>query len=139
MNPTVEYHFTASSPWSYFGHDRFVVYCQQSPDRVAGIRTRSLFGKGLRDVLFTQEQGLVQSIRDGKSYVCKFRLRSRSGENKPVIEIANGPRKSRRASPAACSTDWRSRLAPRLRDVSMCVLSLCLFLFMYYDAISAPI
>jgi hypothetical protein len=73
-------------------HDRFVVYGQQSPDRAAGIRTRSLFGKGLRDVLFTQEQSVVQSIRDGKSYVCKFRLRSRSGENKPVIEIASGPR-----------------------------------------------
>lgn len=73
-------------------HDRFVTYGQQSPDRAAGIRTRSLFGKGLRDVLFTQEESLVRSIRDGKSYICKFRLRSSSGESKPVIDITDGPR-----------------------------------------------
>jgi hypothetical protein len=73
-------------------HERFVSYGRQSADRAAGIRTRSLFGKGLRDVLFTQEESLVRSIRDGKSYICKFRLRSSSGQSKPVIEIQNGPR-----------------------------------------------
>lgn len=75
-------------------HDRFVTYGQQSSDRSAGIRTRSLFGKGLRDVLFTQERGVVQSIRDGKAYVCKFRSRSSSGQTKPVIDISNGPQVS---------------------------------------------
>src|SRR5437899_58214 len=37
--------------------DRFVVYGQESADRSRGLRTRSLFGKGLRDVLFTQHHG----------------------------------------------------------------------------------
>src|SRR5437762_1141687 len=37
--------------------DRFVTYGQESPDRARGLRTRSLFGKGLRDVLFTQRYG----------------------------------------------------------------------------------
>jgi len=73
-------------------HERFVTYGKQSSDRSAGIKTRSLFGKGLRDVLFTQEESLVRSIRDGKAYVCKFRLRSSSGESKPVIDIGEGPR-----------------------------------------------
>jgi hypothetical protein len=72
-------------------HDQFVTYGQQSADRAAGMRTRSLFGKGLRDVLFTQERGIVQSVRDGKAYLCKFRLRSSSGEDRPVIDITKGP------------------------------------------------
>jgi HSP90 family molecular chaperone len=34
--------------------ERFVTYGQESRDRQRGFKTRSLFGKGLRDVLFTQ-------------------------------------------------------------------------------------
>lgn len=47
-------------------------YGQRSGDAAAGIRTRSIFGKGLRDVLFTQKRGKVESIKDGMAYVCTF-------------------------------------------------------------------
>jgi len=39
---------------------KLVPYGEESSDRSAGWRTRSLFGKGLRDVLFTQKR------RDGQ-------------------------------------------------------------------------
>lgn len=67
--------------------ERFVVYGQESADRSVGIRTRSLFGKGLRDVLFTQRLGQVKSIKDGKFYNCRFRWKQYEGQERPVVEI----------------------------------------------------
>ena len=66
---------------------RFVVYGQESVDRSLGIRTRSLFGKGLRDVLFTQRYGQVKSIKDGKFFNCRFRWKPVEGQERPVVEI----------------------------------------------------
>ena len=63
--------------------NRFVTYGQESTDRSKGFRTRSLFGKGLRDVLFTQHYGQVKSIKEGKFYNCRFRWK----EERPVVEI----------------------------------------------------
>ena len=42
--------------------ERFVTYGKESIDRTKCYRTRSLFGKGLRDVLFTQKNGQVKLI-----------------------------------------------------------------------------
>jgi hypothetical protein len=67
--------------------ERFVTYGQESTDRVRGFRTRSLFGKGLRDVLFTQHHGQVKSIKDGKFYNCRFRWKDIKGREKPVVDI----------------------------------------------------
>lgn len=67
--------------------DRFVVYGQESSDRSRGLRTRSLFGKGLRDVLFTQHFGQVKSIKDGKFFNCRFRWKQVEGQERPVVEI----------------------------------------------------
>jgi hypothetical protein len=72
--------------------DAFVTYGSESHDRAAGVRTRSLFGKGLRDVLFTQEDGTVRSIKDDVSFVCKFRWRDKAGNDRPTIDIQPGPR-----------------------------------------------
>lgn len=67
--------------------ERFVTYGQESLDRSQGLRTRSLFGKGLRDVLFTQRYGQVKSIKDGKFYNCQFRWKKVDGQDMPVIDI----------------------------------------------------
>jgi hypothetical protein len=72
--------------------DAFVTYGKDSGDRGRGARTRSLFGKGLRDVLFTQEAGVVESIKDGVASVSKFRWRDRAGNERPTVEIRPGPR-----------------------------------------------
>jgi hypothetical protein len=66
---------------------RFVVYGQESVDRSLGMRTRSLFGKGLRDVLFTQRYGQVKSIKEGKFFNCRFRWKPVEGQERPVVEI----------------------------------------------------
>lgn len=71
--------------------EAFVTYGAESANRGSGVRTRSLFGKGLRDVLFTQQNGLVQSIKDGQAYVAKFRWRDSKGAEGPVVDIALGP------------------------------------------------
>jgi hypothetical protein len=71
--------------------ENFVTYGADSGDRAAGVATRSLFGKGLRDVLFTQDDGLVRSIKDGRAYICKFRWRDKAGNERPVVDIAEGP------------------------------------------------
>jgi len=47
-------------------------YGEESDDRRQGFRTRSLFGKGLRDVMFSHERGNVCSIKDGEGARCKF-------------------------------------------------------------------
>jgi hypothetical protein len=67
--------------------DRFVIYGQESSDRSKGLKTRSLFGKGLRDVLFTQRYGQVKSIKDGKFYNCQFRWKDVDGQERPVVVI----------------------------------------------------
>ena len=70
----------------------FVPYGGESSDRRQGITTRSLFGKGLRDVLFTQTRGIVKSIWDNKSCIAEFRWRSKDGQNRPGVDIKPGPR-----------------------------------------------
>ena len=72
--------------------DRFVEYGKESKDREVGFRTRSLFGKGLRDVLFTQRLGTVQSIEDGQSAVADFHWVTQFGRTEPVIDINPGPK-----------------------------------------------
>lgn len=67
--------------------EKFVTYGQESSDRAQGFRTRSLFGKGLRDVLFTQHHGQVKSIKDGWFYNCRFRWKDHKGQEKPTVEI----------------------------------------------------
>lgn len=67
--------------------EHFVTYGQESGDRAKGLRTRSLFGKGLRDVLFTQHHGQVKSIKDDLFYNCRFRWKTTDGQERPVVEI----------------------------------------------------
>lgn len=73
---------------------KFVWYGDESDDRAKGIQTRSLFGKGLRDVLFTQKVGFVKSIKDNVSYVAKFYWGKEKGMEliQPAIDIKRGPR-----------------------------------------------
>src|SRR3990172_5643191 len=67
--------------------DRFVTYGQESHDRQQGFKTRSLFGKGLRDVLFTQTHGQVKSIKNGLFYNCRFRWKEEDGHERPIVDI----------------------------------------------------
>lgn len=67
--------------------ERFVTYGQESADRARGFRTRSLFGKGLRDVLFTQRYGQVKSIKNNLFYNCRFRWKDVGGQEKPFVDI----------------------------------------------------
>jgi hypothetical protein len=67
--------------------DRFVPYGVESADRGRGFRTRSLFGKGLRDVLFTQHHGQVKSVKGDRFYNCRFRWKKVANQEKPVIDI----------------------------------------------------
>lgn len=71
---------------------RFGTYGKDSGDDAAGFKTRSLFGKGLRDVLFTQHHGRVKSIKDGIFYDCKFRWKDHGGHDKPTIDPKPGIR-----------------------------------------------
>jgi len=73
--------------------ERFGCYGEESGDRKAGWRTRSLFGKGLRDVLFTQRYGVVKSIRNNQSSIAEFYYGSKRGstEKRPTIEIDDHP------------------------------------------------
>jgi len=66
---------------------KFKTYGKDSLDRSKGYRTRSLFGKGLRDVLFTQKFGQVKSIKNGIFYNCRFRWKEIDGEDRPVIDF----------------------------------------------------
>lgn len=66
---------------------RFVTYGKESIDRAKGYKTRSLFGKGLRDVLFTQKNGQVKSIKNGLFYNCRFRWKGSEGRERPVLDI----------------------------------------------------
>ncbi|MGH2507870.1 MAG: hypothetical protein ACRDHZ_10785, partial [Ktedonobacteraceae bacterium] len=67
--------------------NRFVAYGGDSKDSSKGLRTRSLFGKGLRDVLFTQHHGQVKSFKDGAFANCLFRWKDKNGIKTPVVEI----------------------------------------------------
>ncbi len=81
--------------------ERFVTYGQESTDRARGLRTRSLFGKGLRDVLFTQYHGQVKSIKDGLFHNCRFRWKDAKGQEKPFVDIK---------APSRVTTDLRKAL-----------------------------
>ncbi len=72
----------------------FVEYGQESGDQARGYRTRSLFGKGLRDVLFTQKYGFVKSIKDRRASISDFGWRKRKGgsQREPTITIHSGPK-----------------------------------------------
>jgi Histidine kinase-, DNA gyrase B-, and HSP90-like ATPase len=72
--------------------ERFVTYGQESVDRSKGYKTRSLFGKGLRDVLFTQRNGQVKSIKNGLFYNCRFRWKDSDGHERPVVDIKSPSR-----------------------------------------------
>lgn len=74
---------------------KFVPYGEESGDRKAGWHTRSLFGKGLRDVLFTQRYGVVRSIKNNQSSIAEFYYgRSKaSKEERPIIDIDDHPPK----------------------------------------------
>lgn len=67
--------------------ERFVMYGQESADRARGFKTRSLFGKGLRDVLFTQCFGQVKSIKNELFYNCQFRWKLVGGSQKPFVNV----------------------------------------------------
>jgi hypothetical protein len=73
--------------------DKFRWYGKESDDRTKGMQTRSLFGKGLRDVLFTQKVGMVKSIKDGSSCIAKFywSKEKHSESFQPVVDIRLGP------------------------------------------------
>ncbi len=67
---------------------KFPKYGRASGDRAHRYGTRSLFGKGLRDVLFTQERGNVRSIKGGQAATSQFRYRTNDhGVEKPSIRI----------------------------------------------------
>jgi hypothetical protein len=72
---------------------KFVPYGEESGDRKAGWRTRSLFGKGLRDVLFTQKYGVVRSIKNNQTSIAEFYYGSMkaSKEKRPIIDIDDHP------------------------------------------------
>lgn len=71
----------------------FIPYGSESSDRRKGFMTRSLFGKGLRDVLFTQKVSNVKSIKDGQSFIAEFRWKSRGGEeDRPCVGVKRGPK-----------------------------------------------
>ncbi len=67
--------------------ERFVTYGKESTDQTSGFRTRSLFGKGLRDVLFTQHKGQVKSIKNGLFYNCQFKWKQVDGQERPFVDI----------------------------------------------------
>jgi hypothetical protein len=72
---------------------KFVWYGEDSGDRAAGFRTRSLFGKGLRDALFTQKGAAVKSIKNNQCSIAKFyygRMRG-SDQEDAIVDIDDHP------------------------------------------------
>jgi len=66
----------------------FTRYGRASGDRAHRYGTRSLFGKGLRDVLFTQEKGNVRSVKGKHAALSQFRYKTNDhGVEKPSIRI----------------------------------------------------
>ncbi len=97
--------------------ENFVDYGRESDDRARGFRTRSLFGKGLRDVLFTQEFGRVKSIRDGKASFSEFRWQRRKGSDRePVIKIDPGPKVTSKLRKALEISGNGTRVEFKVRD-----------------------
>jgi hypothetical protein len=72
---------------------KLVPYGEESGDRSAGWRTRSLFGKGLRDVLFTQKGGTVKSVKNSQSAVAEFYYGTerKSKQEKPIVDVKDYP------------------------------------------------
>ncbi len=70
--------------------EKFVKYGGDSSDRDNGYKTRGLFGKGLKDVLFTQKFGQVKSIKNGIFYNCQFRCSKKNGSVKYSVNIKEG-------------------------------------------------
>jgi len=72
---------------------KLVPYGEESGDRSAGWRTRSLFGKGLRDVLFTQKGGTVKSVKNNQSAVAEFYYGTerKSKQEKPMVDVKDYP------------------------------------------------
>ncbi|UCE04487.1 MAG: ATP-binding protein [bacterium] len=72
--------------------DKFKPYGKDSGDISKGYQTRSLFGKGLRDVLYSQMSGTVKSVKDGQLNTAKFYF---SKNNKPMIRTTSTKIKKR--------------------------------------------
>ncbi|MCP3681857.1 MAG: hypothetical protein GY861_04130, partial [bacterium] len=68
--------------------EKFVAYGADMSGQSVGLPVRGLFGKGLKDVMFTQQKSNVKTIKDGKSYKCKFH---RKGDDH-VVSIIPGPK-----------------------------------------------
>lgn len=79
-------------------------------------RVRGLFGKGVRDVLFTQKVGHIKSIKEGRSSVCKFRWKNKAGHEVPVVDIQQGPRVTAELRQSWGIQDSGSVAEFRLRD-----------------------
>jgi len=73
--------------------DKFVPYGEDSGDWLAGRQTRSLFGKGLRDVLFTQKSGVVKSIKNNECAIAEFYYGTERGSNRiePFVDVDDHP------------------------------------------------
>jgi len=95
--------------------EHFTTYGEESAGR-AEHKTRSLFGKGLRDVVFTQVNGQVKSIKDGKSHVCRFRWRSKGGKDRPYVDVQRGPRVTSELRESWGITGNGTRVEFKLRD-----------------------
>jgi len=51
---------------------KFEIYGSDKSEREKGYKTRGLFGQGASDVLFSQKEAFIKSIKDGNFYTCKF-------------------------------------------------------------------
>lgn len=74
--------------------EKFNEFGEDIPGRTAQTLERGLFKQGLAQVLFTQEYGNVRSIKNGKSYVCKYikqRIKG-SSKKKRGFNISTGPK-----------------------------------------------
>ena len=69
---------------------RFRRYGEDTSGQSLRLPVRGLFGKGLADVMFTQQKSNVKSIKGDKSYVCKFMRK----DGDPYLSINRGPRLS---------------------------------------------
>lgn len=72
---------------------KFQQYGEDSGDRQAGLRTRSLFGKGLRDALFTQKGATVRSISNNECAISEFYFGKMNGsENEEaIVDVQDHP------------------------------------------------
>src|SRR3989442_10040303 len=97
--------------------ERFVPYGSESGDRAKGFQTRSLFGKGLRDVLFAQKFGVVKSVKGGRCAVAEFGWRrSGNGDRKARITINSGPKVTSQVRQALGIEETGTRVEFHLRE-----------------------